>query len=341
MSVKLSAYVWDGCAAAGMKTAKIAIMARLADFSNDDGVCWPSVNTIARQIGAGVSTVRTALGELERDGWIFKKTRRQGNRNASNVYQLNVKKLKAAAQASESDPSESERSKFDGSKSDASKSDRSESSKNNSFDPPDSGGDPLVSSKEDPSYKKPVGRLDEPTDAQQSEKLKIDYQAVLAAYHEILPEMPKVLEMTTDRQTKLRTIWKKFKFDQDRWSAYLQYIAKHCRWMLENRPDTGTGKTWRKKNFDYLITERCYLAVKEERANDLPQVARPTRAYSRNNPGSHITIVERHTSKVRNAFPSPSLNLIFFNFINYIWVKWPVCNFSASSFFRGRVSITA
>ena len=27
----------------------------------------------------------------------------------------------------------------------------------------------------------------------------------------------------------------------------------------------------RRKNFDYLITERCYLAVKEERANDLPK----------------------------------------------------------------------
>lgn len=64
MSTKLTGYVWDGCAASGMKLSSVAIMARLADFSNDEGVCWPSIETIARQIGAGVSTVRTAISAL-------------------------------------------------------------------------------------------------------------------------------------------------------------------------------------------------------------------------------------------------------------------------------------
>ncbi|CAK5467328.1 helix-turn-helix domain-containing protein [Escherichia coli] len=40
MSTKLTGYVWDGCAASGMKLSSVAIMARLADFSNDEGVCW-------------------------------------------------------------------------------------------------------------------------------------------------------------------------------------------------------------------------------------------------------------------------------------------------------------
>lgn len=53
MSTKLTGYVWDGCAASGMKLSSVAIMARPADFSNDEGVCWPSIETIARQIGAG------------------------------------------------------------------------------------------------------------------------------------------------------------------------------------------------------------------------------------------------------------------------------------------------
>lgn len=153
MSVKLSSYVWDGCAAAGMKISKVAIMARLADFSNDEGVCWPSVTTIARQIGAGESTVRTALAELETDGWLSRKQRRAGNRNASNVYQMNVAKLKAAAHASESDTSKS-----DGSKSDGSKFDGSESGKNSTFDPPESGGDPSVNSTPDPSSKNTFGQ---------------------------------------------------------------------------------------------------------------------------------------------------------------------------------------
>lgn len=149
MSNKLSGYVWDGCAAAGLKISEVAIMARLADFSSDEGKSWPSVTTIARQIGAGESTVRTALGKLEREGWISRQQRRAGNRNASNIYQLNVEKLRLAAHASESDPSKSDASKFDGSKSDASKS-----SKKGGFHPSESGGDPSVTSKPEPSSNK-------------------------------------------------------------------------------------------------------------------------------------------------------------------------------------------
>lgn len=148
MSTKLSSYVWDGCAAAGMKLSSVAIMARLADFSSDEGVCWPSIETIARQLGAGPSTVRTAIAKLETDGWLTRTARRKGNRNASNVYRLNVQKLQAAAfahlpvsDASESDTSKSDASKFDGAK----------SSKKSSFHPPESGGDPSVNSKQDPS----------------------------------------------------------------------------------------------------------------------------------------------------------------------------------------------
>lgn len=147
MSTKLTGYVWDGCAASGMKLSSVAIMARLADFSSDEGVCWPSIETIARQLGAGPSTIRTAIAKLEKDGWLTRTQRRNGNRNASNVYHLNVAKLQAAAfsQLSDSDTSKSDASKFD-----ASKTDPSKSGKNGGFDPSESGGDPSVKSTQDP-----------------------------------------------------------------------------------------------------------------------------------------------------------------------------------------------
>lgn len=147
MSTKLTGYVWDGCAASGMKLSSVAIMARLADFSSDEGVCWPSIETIARQLGAGPSTIRTAIAKLEKDGWLTRTQRRNGNRNASNVYRLNVAKLQAAAfsQLSDSDTSKSDASNFD-----ASKTDPSKSGKKGGFDPSESGGDPSVKSKQDP-----------------------------------------------------------------------------------------------------------------------------------------------------------------------------------------------
>ncbi|MGC8267626.1 conserved phage C-terminal domain-containing protein [Escherichia coli] len=152
MSTKLTGYVWDACASSGMKLSSVAIMARLADFSSDEGVSWPSIATIARQIGAGESTVRTAISQLEKDGWLTRQQRRKGNRNASNVYQLNVAKLQAAAFSHLSD---SDASKSDASKTDASKSEASKNDEKGGFHPSESGGDPSVNTTTDPSVKKP------------------------------------------------------------------------------------------------------------------------------------------------------------------------------------------
>ncbi|WP_208744421.1 conserved phage C-terminal domain-containing protein [Citrobacter portucalensis] len=177
MSTKLTGYVWDGCAASGMKLSSVAIMARLADFSSDEGVCWPSIETIARQLGAGPSTIRTAIAKLEKDGWLTRTQRRNGNRNASNVYRLNVPKLQAAAfsQLSDSDTSKSDASEFD-----ASKTDPSKSVKNGGFDPSESGGDPSVKSTQDPQV---TSKPSCPVAAQPDPEVVITDQAILVLAH--------------------------------------------------------------------------------------------------------------------------------------------------------------
>jgi uncharacterized phage protein (TIGR02220 family) len=179
MSVKLSAYVWDGCAAAGLKGVKLLIMARLADFSNDDGISYPGVDTIARQTGAGRSTVISAITELQSDEWLVRKERRKGNRNQSNLYYLNVKKLRTAASAFYADGSESEHSESERSKSEYSESERSENKKNTGFDRPESGGDPSVNSKQDPSDNKTSCQPAAQTDAE----VEITDQAKQALKH--------------------------------------------------------------------------------------------------------------------------------------------------------------
>lgn len=177
MSTKLTGYVWDGCAASGMKLSSVAIMARLADFSSDEGVCWPSIETIARQLGAGPSTIRTAIAKLEKEGWLTRTQRRNGNRNASNVYRLNVAKLRTAAfsQLPESDTSKSDASKFD-----ASKSDPSKFGNNGGFDPSESGGDPSVKSKPEPQV---TTKTPCPVAAQPDPEVVITDQAIVVLTH--------------------------------------------------------------------------------------------------------------------------------------------------------------
>ena len=127
MSTKLTAYVWDVCASTGMKGNKLLVLLRLADFSNDDGISFPSKETIARQIGASKSAVKSALNSLQRDNWISAQSRRNGQRNDSNLYYINVPKLKklsleiANSQQPNFDPSDSDQSKSDPSEIDLSK----------------------------------------------------------------------------------------------------------------------------------------------------------------------------------------------------------------------------
>ncbi|HAX5241963.1 TPA: helix-turn-helix domain-containing protein [Escherichia coli] len=173
MSSKILGNVWDACAAYGVKGAKLMIMARLADYSNDDGVCYPGVETICRQLGLGESTVRTAISELEADGWLTRQSRRKGNRNTSNLYHLNADRLEQLARTERDKVAELKQQRRvsalrDPSEYEPSKSEPSESECSGVFDPSDSGKktvltlqnldpdpqglkhDPQVNSKHDP-----------------------------------------------------------------------------------------------------------------------------------------------------------------------------------------------
>ncbi|QIP21319.1 helix-turn-helix domain-containing protein [Enterobacter kobei] len=165
MSSKILGNVWDACAAHDVKGAKLVIMARLADYSNDDGVCYPSVETICRQLGLGESTVRTAIAELESSGWLRRESRRKGNRNTSNLYHLNADRLEALARIEKDKVAALKKQRrtngFHPSESDPSKSEPSDSVCSNGFHPSDSDKngvftrqnltpDPQVNSKHDP-----------------------------------------------------------------------------------------------------------------------------------------------------------------------------------------------
>ncbi len=103
---------------------------------------------------------------------------------------------------------------------------------------------------------------------QKSQAKNTPYQSILDAYHKLLPEMPAIRELTDSRKTKIRNFWSKFKFNEERWVAYLQYIATNCRWMCEARKRRDGESSWKPKNLEFLITERCYLGVREGRFDD-------------------------------------------------------------------------
>ncbi|WP_079964567.1 helix-turn-helix domain-containing protein [Salmonella enterica] len=144
MSSRILGNVWDACAAHDIKGAKLLIMARLADYSNDDGMSYPSVETICRQLGLGESTVRSAISELEAAGWLSREFRRRGNRNSSNKYYLNAERLEMYARTEKDKvkalkEEQQNRDSFHPPESEGSESDPLKSEGSNGFHPPESG----------------------------------------------------------------------------------------------------------------------------------------------------------------------------------------------------------
>lgn len=61
----------------------------LKDRSAVSGSCWPGVKTIASDLGLSCSTVKRALKELERTGWIQRQPRyRENGSSTSNLYTI-------------------------------------------------------------------------------------------------------------------------------------------------------------------------------------------------------------------------------------------------------------
>ena len=67
----------------------ISVYMYLKDRANSAGSCWPGIKTIAHDLNLSRSTVKRALTDLERCGYLSKLPRyRPNGSNTSNLYTL-------------------------------------------------------------------------------------------------------------------------------------------------------------------------------------------------------------------------------------------------------------
>ena len=120
-----------------------------------------------------------------------------------------------------------------------------------------------ASSSENPEQKKP----------------SLSCEQVVDVYRRVLPEAQGINILTDKRRNLIRTFWQKASkvtrqldghpFTLNDWEVYLNYIATNCRWMLEDRPDHRTGKTWRKKSIEFFLNVDVYAKTREGACDDL------------------------------------------------------------------------
>ena len=65
------------------------VLVYLHDRANRDGESWYAIGTMAKDLSLSRSTIKRALAELIRQGWVEKRARyRENGGYSSNLYQL-------------------------------------------------------------------------------------------------------------------------------------------------------------------------------------------------------------------------------------------------------------
>lgn len=84
MSIKIMSWVWENSPYSGKQ---LLIHLALADFCNDDGICWPNQETVAKKARCTVETVRTATRQMTQDG-LLEIIRPSSGPGSSHQYKL-------------------------------------------------------------------------------------------------------------------------------------------------------------------------------------------------------------------------------------------------------------
>lgn len=87
MSIKLMAKVWD---MKGLTATEKLILLVMADYANDNGVCWPSQGAIADKCDCSRQYVNQTIGKFEKDNVLVKESRFKDNAQTSSLYRLTI-----------------------------------------------------------------------------------------------------------------------------------------------------------------------------------------------------------------------------------------------------------
>ena len=83
MSIKVMSNIWEN---GPTNQSERFILLALADYANDEGECWPSINGVAKKTCMTDRGVRKILRRLEEQGWL--ETQHGSGRKNCNIYTI-------------------------------------------------------------------------------------------------------------------------------------------------------------------------------------------------------------------------------------------------------------
>lgn len=113
----------------------------------------------------------------------------------------------------------------------------------------------------------------------ESKTPRLSCEEVLNVLREHVPDARGWNALTPKRRERIQKFWRQARpiakqfgdaepFGMPAFKQYLDYLHVSCRWMFESRPDQKTGKTWQKRNYDYILNAELYAQVREGDRDD-------------------------------------------------------------------------
>lgn len=253
MSVRVMSLVWDGYPGGGSEL--LALLA-LADWSDDDGHCFPSIQKIAEKVRLKERQAQRVVHSLIAGGFVQVTGNELGGPpGASRRYRLNLSRLTGVAGYT--------RQSGTGVMEDA-----------DGCHPRRETGvthDTLTIS--EPSVNRQL-IADEPLVSSKAAD-PCPHQAIIDLYHQTLPTGRQVRSWTDTRKAKLRARWKESaeRQDLDWWGKFFQYVSKSD--FLTGKISTP-GRRPFEIDLEWIVTPANFVKILEgkyENASTAPVVA--------------------------------------------------------------------
>ena len=114
---------------------------------------------------------------------------------------------------------------------------------------------------------------------QADQKQRLSCEEVWEALRDCVPDARGWNVLTPKRRQLIQKFWREARpiarqfgdeqpFGMEAFRQYLTYLHASCRWMFETRSDQATGKTWQKRNYEYILSAEIYAQVREGERDD-------------------------------------------------------------------------
>ncbi len=108
---------------------------------------------------------------------------------------------------------------------------------------------------------------------------RLSCEEVWNTLKECVPDARGWNAITPKRRQLIQKFWREAKpiakqlgdtepFGMPAFRQYLNYLHTSCRWMFESRSDQKTGKTWQKRNYEFILNSELYAQVREGDRDD-------------------------------------------------------------------------